>query len=70
MSPGGTKQQVQAGEAAYLDRCKRGPEGIRIYSPGGEELHFGKLLVNQFLFVLVASYVLAWMLAVTAGATG
>jgi hypothetical protein len=61
---------VQADEAAYPDKCKRGPEGILIYSPGREELHFGKLLVNQFLFGLVASYVLAWMLAVTTGATG
>jgi hypothetical protein len=70
MSPGRTKQQVQTDEAAYLDKRKRGPQGFLIYSPGGEELHFGKLPVNQSLFGLAASYVLVWMLAVTAGATG
>ncbi len=69
MSPGRTKEQKQADQATYLAKYKQGPTGILIYSPGGKDFNFGRLLGNQFLFGLVASFLLSWILAVTAGAT-
>lgn len=68
-SRGRSKEQMQADQSAYLATFKRGPTGILIYSPGGEELAFGKLLLNQFLFGLVAAFFLAWILGLTASAT-
>jgi hypothetical protein len=72
MSPGRTKEEMKASQAAYLERFRRGPSGILVYQPGGEGsegLNFGKLMVHQFLFGLAAAFVVAWILALTAGAT-
>jgi hypothetical protein len=72
MSAGRTKEQVKADEAAYLERNRRGPSGILVYRPGsegGEELRFGKLMAYQFLFGLAGSFIIAWILALTAGST-
>jgi hypothetical protein len=70
MTPGRSKEQVEADNATQMAKWKAGPTGILIYRPGGIELQFGKLLVNQFLFGLVGAFLLAWILAATAGATG
>ena len=40
-----------------------------IYSPGGTDFSFGKLLVNQFLLTLVLAFLVAWILGVTAAGT-
>src|ERR1700688_1626337 len=69
MSAGRTKEQVKADQAAYLERYRSGPSGILVYHPGGEELNFGKLMGYQFLFGLAGSFVIAWILALTAGST-
>jgi hypothetical protein len=69
MTPGRSKEQVEADNEAQLAKWKEGPTGILIYSPGGVELQFGKMLVYQFLFGLVGALMLAWVLAVTASAT-
>ncbi|HYL05708.1 MAG TPA: hypothetical protein VE075_06695 [Thermoanaerobaculia bacterium] len=69
MSANRTKEQVKADEAAYLERYRQGPSGILVYQPGGEGLNFGKLLVYQYLLGLVASFLIAWILALTAAAT-
>ena len=69
MSANRTKEQAKADEAAYLDKYRQGPSGILAYQPGGEGLNFGKLLAYQFLIGLVASFVAAWILALTAAAT-
>lgn len=68
MSPGRSKEQKEADQAAYMSKFRQGPTGILIYSPGGEDFNFGKALLNQFLFNLVAALILAWILA--AGAAG
>jgi hypothetical protein len=69
MAANRTKAQVKADEAAYLEKYRQGPSGILVYKPGGEELSFGKLLAYEFLFGLVASFIVAWILALTATAT-
>jgi hypothetical protein len=69
MDPGRTKEQVHADYEKQLAKWKEGPTGILIYSPGGTDLQFGRLLANQFLFGLVGSLLLAWILGATAGAT-
>src|ERR1700732_1221571 len=69
MSAGRSKEEVKAAQAAYLERFRRGPSGILVYQPGGEGLNFGKLMVRQFLFGLAGAFVIAWILAFTAGAT-
>jgi hypothetical protein len=69
MSPGRSKEQREADSAAYASKYRQGPTGILIYSPGGEDFNFGKALLNQFLFNLVAALILAWILAVGAAGT-
>jgi hypothetical protein len=66
---GGTKEQQQAEQAAYLEKYKAGPTGILIYHPGGEELGLGRLLAVQFLTGVVGALLLGWILAVTVKAT-
>lgn len=68
MTPGRSKEQQSADNAAYASKFRQGPNGILIYSPGGEDFNFGKALLNQFLFNLVAALILAWILAM--GAAG
>jgi len=70
MSPDRTKEEKKADQAAYLERFRRGPSGILVYQPGGEGLNFGKLMVYQFLFGLAGSFLISWILAMTAGAAG
>jgi hypothetical protein len=69
MTPGRSKEQVAADNAAQMTKWKEGPTGILIYNPGGEELQFGKLLGFQFLFGVVGAFLLSWVLAATASAT-
>jgi len=69
MSAGRTKEQMKVDEAAYLEKYRQGPSGILVYQPGGEGLNFGKLLAYEFLFGFVASFLIAWILALTAAAT-
>lgn len=58
-----------AAQAAYMEKYRTGPVGILAYSRGGMALQFGNLLFKQFLFGLVASLLLAWLLGMTASAT-
>jgi hypothetical protein len=69
MTPGRSKEQQSADNAAYASKYRQGPNGILIYSPGGEDFNFGKALLNQFLFNVVAALILAWILAIGAGGT-
>jgi hypothetical protein len=69
MTPGRSKEQRAADDAAYASKYRQGPNGILIYSPGGTDFNFGKALLNQFLFNLVAALILAWILAVGAAGT-
>jgi len=64
-----SKEQQQAAQADYLQKYKAGPTGILIYHPGGQELDFGRLIAVQFLTGLAGAGLLAWVLAMTAGAT-
>jgi hypothetical protein len=66
---GGMKNLTPAQQQEYLAKYKQGPTGILIYSPGGTDLSYGKLLLNQFLFGLVAAFLAAWILGVTANST-
>lgn len=68
-SKGMTREQQRAEQEKYLNAYKAGPTGILIYTPGGENLNYGKLLVNQFLIGLLCAFFIAWILAVTAVAT-
>lgn len=64
-----TKEQQAAEQTRYLNAFKQGPTGILIYTPGGKDFNFGKLLVNQFLLSLVLAFFIACILAATAGGT-
>jgi len=57
---GQPKDQATAAQRAYLEAYKQGPTGILLYSPGGTELQFAKLLLNQFLMNVVAGLLIAW----------
>jgi hypothetical protein len=63
------EMKTDAEKAAYAQKYKIGPTGILVYKTGGTEFSFPKLLVNQFLFGLVAALLVAWILAITASAT-
>jgi len=56
-------------QAAFLQKYKTGPAGILAYTKEGGDFSFGKLLLNQFLFSVVAALFLAWILGLTVGAT-
>jgi len=68
-SKGMTKEQQQAEQQRYLNAYKQGPTGILIYSPGGEEMNYGKLLTAQFLLSLVCAFFIATILAISAAGT-
>jgi len=50
----------------FAEKFQRGPTGLIIYRPGGAEFSFPKLLVNQFGFQLLASFVVSLLLAMSA----
>jgi hypothetical protein len=56
-------------QAATLAKFKQGPTGILVYKPGGEGFNFAKALLSQFLFGLIAAFILACILALAAPAT-
>lgn len=62
-------QKDPAAQAAYMAKYKTGPTGILALTTGGTDLSFPKLLLNQFLFGLVAALLVSWILAMTASAT-
>lgn len=64
-----TKGRSAEDQSAYLAKYKAGPTGLLAYSKGGSDLQFGKLLVNQFLFSLIAALFASWILGITASAT-
>ena len=66
---GQPKDQATAAQRAYLEAYKQGPTGILLYSPGGTELQFAKLLLNQFLMNVVAGLLIAWILGIAVGST-
>lgn len=51
----------------WAERYRQGPTGVLVYRQGGAEFSFPKLLVNQFLIGLVASFFVSWLLAMAAG---
>ena len=63
-----SKQNDPAEQKRYLEAFQKGPTGLLIYHPGGEEFSFGKLLVNQFLFSVGSALVISCLLAMAAGA--
>lgn len=69
MTPGRSKEQQNADMAAYMSKYREGPNGILIYSPGGHDFNYGRALIQQFLFNLVAALLLAWILGVGAAGT-
>jgi hypothetical protein len=66
---GKTKEQAAEAQSKYMAQWTQGPTGILVYSPGGTPLEFGKLLTNQFLFNVIAAFLIAWILAIVAGST-
>lgn len=67
--PDMSKGQTPASQAAYKEKYRTGPAGIMSYVNPGGQFSFGKLLFNQFLFGLVAAWLVAWILGITAGST-
>jgi len=57
-----------AAEKKFEDAFQRGPTGVLIYRPGGTAFSFPKLLLNQFLFGLLAAFAVSWLLAMSAPA--
>jgi hypothetical protein len=67
MDTSAPKEKQQAATEKYMEKYRQGPTGILIYRQGGTEFSFAKLLVNQFLFGLVAAFFVSWLLALAAG---
>jgi len=63
-----SKQSDPAEQKRFSAAFVKGPTGLLIYHPGGEEFSFGKLLVNQFLFSVGSALVISLLLAMAAGA--
>jgi len=58
-----TKQNDPVEQKRYQEKFQQGPTGLIIFQPGGKEFSFPKLLVNQFLFQLLAAFVVSVLLA-------
>jgi hypothetical protein len=68
MTPGRSKEQVQADNAAYAAKFAQGPSGILVYTTGsGVALNYGKLLGGEFAIDVVSAFFLACILAMGAG---
>ena len=68
MTPGRSKEQVQADNAAYTAKFAQGPSGILVYTRGsGVALNYGKLLGGEFAIDVVSAFFLACILALGAG---
>jgi len=63
-----TKQNDPAEQKRFADKFRQGPTGLIIFQPGGKDFSFPKLLVNQFLFQLMAAFVVSLLLAMSAAA--
>lgn len=61
-----TKQNDPAEQKRYAEKFQKGPTGLIIFQPGGKEFSFPKLLVNQFLFQLMAAFVVTVLLSMSA----
>lgn len=67
MTPGRSRAQKDADNAAYMSKYQLGPTGILVYSPGGSPINIGKLLGGEFAIDLVSAFFLACILAMGAG---
>ncbi|HEV2288147.1 MAG TPA: hypothetical protein VGR81_04265 [Candidatus Acidoferrales bacterium] len=67
MTPGRTKEQMNADDTAYAAKYQQGPTGIVVYSPGGTALNYSKLLGGEFAIDVVSAFFLACILAMGAG---
>lgn len=68
MTPGRSKEQVKADNAAYMARSKQEPYGILVFTtPTGAPMNFGKLLGDEFVIDVVSAFFLACILAMGAG---
>ena len=68
MTPGRSKEQVQADNAAFTAKSKQEPSGILVLTaPSGSPMNFGKLLGGEFVIDVVAAFILACILAMGAG---
>lgn len=68
MTPGRSKEQVQADNAAFTAKSKQEPSGILVFTaPSGSPMNFGKLLGGEFVIDVIAAFVLACILAMCAG---
>lgn len=68
MTPGRSKAQMQADNAAYAAKFAQGPSGILVYTTGnGVALNYGKLLGGEFAIDVVSAFFLACILAMGAG---
>jgi hypothetical protein len=71
MTPGRSKAQMQADNAAYAAKYQQGPSGILVYSTGsGVALNYGKLLGGEVAIDIVSAFFLACILAMGAGGKG
>lgn len=66
MSPGRTKEQVQADTSAYNAKYEQG-NGILVYSSSSSAMNYGKLLGGEFVIDVVSAFFLACILALGAG---
>ena len=69
MSKSLTKEQQKAEMDRYNARAAQGPAGLMVIHPEGEEFHFGKLLVNEFLLDVACGLLAAWILGFAASGT-
>ncbi|MFZ0332823.1 MAG: hypothetical protein WAN10_07055 [Candidatus Acidiferrales bacterium] len=68
MTPGRSKEQINADNSAYAAKFQQGPSGVLVYTlGGGVALNYGKLLGGEFAIDVVSAFFLACILAMGAG---
>jgi hypothetical protein len=68
MTPGRSKEQMSADNAAYAAKFQQGPSGVLVYTLGsGVALNYGKLLGGEIAIDVISAFLLACILAMGAG---
>ena len=64
------KEMTDAEESAWYEKHRNGPAGIMIYQPKGGEAMPPSMLITEFVSILLATLILAFVAAALAGSYG
>jgi hypothetical protein len=61
--PGMPTDMSHASKAAYEEKYKRGPRGMIIYNPKGDEPMMASEMISGLIIFMISAYLAAWLLS-------